>query len=249
MFWIRVVHVGVLLVMVGLVVRMLSVVLMLASFTMISHRCCVLVVGMLHWVVLRVSRGLIFDSLVVMSSVVSLTITVLEVFAFGVLVLTVWVVAMVSMMQSIVCMTDSLKVMLRVMMSLRVARCLVMIDQRGIVSMSIDISVMWGDCCVMNRFGNYCVVRSHHFVMDGLFVFNLGIMVHWLRVVRHSLHVVVLLSLMRGLGIVVSLNMVRVLVMWLLRVHNLMVLWESTSMAIVVVHLEHQVSVLNINLA
>ena len=235
--------------MVGLVVCVLGVMLMLASFTMICHRCCVLVVGVLHWVVLRVSTSLIFDRLVVMSSVVSLTVAVLEVFALGVLVLTVWVVAVIAVVQSIVSMADSLEVMLRVVVRLRVARCLVMRDQRGIVSMSIDISVMRGDYCVMYRLCNYCVVRSCYLVMDGLFVYNLGIVVDWLGVVRDSLHVVVLLSLVRGLSIVVSLNMVRVLVMWLLRVNNLMVLGESSSVAIVVVHLKDQVAVLNINLA
>lgn len=54
---------------------------------------------------------------------------------------------------------------------------------------------------------------------------------------------------MRGLCGVMSLNMVRVLMVGLLRVDNLVVLGVGSSMSIIVVHLEDKTAILNINLA
>lgn len=124
---------------------------------------------------------------------------------------------------------------------------LMMADQRSIVCVDVDISVV-SDCGMMRDLGvdnSLSVVRGDNLVMGS----NNGFVVDWLGVMRNNWNGMVLLGLVGCLGRVVSLNMVRVLVVRLLGVDNLMVLWESASMAIVVVHLQDKVSVFNVNLA
>ena len=267
-----VMHVGVLLVMERLVVGMLGIWLILANFVVLGHWCSVLMVRVLG-VVLRVAMCLVFDCLVVVSRVVSLTIAMLEVLTLDVCVLGIWV-----LVQGVVSVTDRLEIVLRVVV--RIASLLsvcVMTDQRSVVLVNIDIGVV-SDCCdVMSDGGvnhslsvvdnwccmnkslcvvkNWCFVNYRNCVDNRCCVNNsLSMVSNWcvmdgLGVMRDSLHLGVLLCLVGRLGLVVSLNVVRVLVLGLLRVDKLMVRRESASVAIVVVHLQDQVTILNINLA
>ena len=205
----------------------------------------------------------------------SLTIAMLEVLTLDVLVLGIWVLVqgVVSVAHRLEIV---LRVVVRIASLLSVC---VMTDQRSVVLVNIDIGVVSGSdvmgdggvnyslsvvdnwCCMDNSLSvvkNWCFVRVVEkwcFVNNRCCVNNsLSVVSNWcvmdgLGIMRDSLHLGVLLCLVGRLGLVVSLNVVRVLVLGLLRVDKLMVRWESASVAIVVVHLQDQVTVLNINLA
>ena len=197
---------------------------------------------------------------------VSLTIAMLEVLTLDVLVLGIWV-----LVQGVVSVANCLEIVLRVVV--RIASLLsvcVMTDQRSVVLVNIDIGVVSGSdvmgdggvnyslsvvdnwCCMDNSLSvvkNWCFVNNRCCVNNSLSVVSNWCVMDGLGIMRDSLHLGVLLCLVGRLGLVVSLNVVRVLVLGLLRVDKLMVRWESASMAIVVVHLQDQVTVLNINLA
>ena len=232
-----IVNICVLLVVEGLVVLVLSVVLVLADFTVLSDWGSVLVI-LTGLVVLWVSLGLVFDCLVVVSLVITLAISVLEVLAFGVFVLGVAVVISVSALVSV---AYSLELVLRI--AVRVSSLLsvfMVTDKRCIIFMDIDISVMGS-----NRVVDWSLVMDGDLVVGSLLVDNLGIVMNGLSVNVSW----VLLGLVGCLGGVVGVDVVGILVVRLLRVHNLVVLWVSASVTIVVVHLEDKAAILNIDLA
>ena len=232
-----VVNICVLLVVEGLVVLVLSVVLVLADFTVLSNWSSVLVI-LTGLVVLWVSLGLVFDCLVVVSLVVTLAISVLEVLAFDVFVLGVAVVVTVGALVSV---ANSLKLVLRV--AVRVSSLLsvfMVTDKRGIIFMDIDISVVGGNSVV-----DWSLVMDGDLVVGSLLVDNLGIVMNGLSVnVSWVLH-----GLVGCLGSVVGIDVMGIFVVRLLRVDNLVVLWVSASVTIVVVHLEDEAAILNIDLA
>ena len=159
-----VVNICVLLVVEGLVVLVLSVVLVLADFTVLSNWSSVLVI-LTGLVVLWVSLGLVFDCLVVVSLVVTLAISVLEVLAFDVFVLGVAVVITVGALVSV---ANSLKLVLRV--AVRVSSLLsvfMVTDKRGIIFMDINISVVGGNSMV-----DWSLVMDGDLVVGSLLVDN-----------------------------------------------------------------------------
>ena len=232
-----VVNICVLLVVEGLVVLVLSVVLVLADFTVLSNWSSVLVI-LTGLVVLWVSLGLVFDCLVVVSLVVTLAISVLEVLAFDVFVLGVAVVITVGALVSV---ANSLELVLRV--AVRVSSLLsvfMVTDKRCIIFMDIDISVVRSNSVV-----DWSLVMDGDLVVGSLLVDNLGIVMNGLSVNVSW----VLLRLVGCLGSVVGIDVMGIFVVRLLRVDNLVVLWVSASVTIVVVHLEDKAAILNIDLA
>ena len=232
-----VVNICVLLVVEGLVVLVLSVVLVLADFTVLSNWSSVLVI-LTGLVVLWVSLGLVFDCLVVVSLVVTLAISVLEVLAFDVFVLGVAVVITVGALVSV---ANSLELVLRV--AVRVSSLLsvfMVTDKRCIIFMDIDISVVRSNSVV-----DWSLVMDGDLVVGSLLVDNLGVVMNSLSVNVSW----VLLRLVGCLGSVVGIDVMGILVVRLLRVDNLVVLWVSASVTIVVVHLEDKAAILNIDLA
>ena len=232
-----VVNICVLLVVEGLVVLVLSVVLVLADFTVLSNWSSVLVI-LTGLVVLWVSLGLVFDCLVVVSLVVTLAISVLEVLAFDVFVLGVAVVITVGALVSV---ANSLELVLRV--AVRVSSLLsvfMVTDKRCIIFMDIDISVVRSNSVV-----DWSLVMDGDLMVGSLLVDNLGIVMNGLSVNVSW----VLLRLVGCLGSVVGIDVMGIFVVRLLRVDNLVVLWVSASVTIVVVHLEDKAAILNIDLA
>ena len=232
-----VVNICVLLVVEGLVVLVLSVVLVLADFTVLSNWSSVLVI-LTGLVVLWVSLGLVFDCLVVVSLVVTLAISVLEVLAFDVFVLGVAVVITVGALVSV---ANSLELVLRV--AVRVSSLLsvfMVTDKRCIIFMDIDISVVRSNSVV-----DWSLVMDGDLMVGSLLVDNLGVVMNSLSVNVSW----VLLRLVGCLGSVVGIDVMGILVVRLLRVDNLVVLWVSASVTIVVVHLEDEAAILNIDLA
>merc|ERR1712161_139447 len=108
----EILNIGVLLVMERFVILVLRVVLVLANLVVLSVRCCVLVVLMLF----GLSMCCVPDGLVVMSLVFAFTVTVLEMMLFDLLVLGVSVVAIMMgcFVLAIISVTDSLELVLRV---------------------------------------------------------------------------------------------------------------------------------------
>ena len=232
-----VVNICVLLVVEGLVVLVLSVVLVLADFTVLSNWSSVLVI-LTGLVVLWVSLGLVFDCLVVVSLVVTLAISVLEVLAFDVFVLGVAVVITVGALVSV---ANSLELVLRV--AVRVSSLLsvfMVTDKRCIIFMDIDISVVRSNSVV-----DWSLVMDGDLMVGSLLVDNLGVVMNSLSVNVSW----VLLRLVGCLGSVVGIDVMGIFVVRLLRVDNLVVLWVSASVTIVVVHLEDKAAILNIDLA
>jgi len=177
--WVTIVHVCVLSVVESLVVCMSGIVLVLADLAVLSDWCRVLVILVNLLEMLGIGLSIIFDCLVVVRLVISLAITVLEMLSFSILML--WVAVVWVAVEVVVCMADSLKLMLRVVMRIAsLFSVLVVADQRGIVP--VDVHVVMRclvDNSVMRGFmDNSSVMRSlvdNSSVMRG-FMDNSGVM-------------------------------------------------------------------------
>ena len=186
--WVTIVHVCVLSVVESLVVCMSGIVLVLADLAVLSDWCRVLVILVNLLEMLGIGLSIIFDCLVVVRLVISLAITVLEMLSFSILML--WVAVVWVAVEVVVCMADSLKLMLRVVMRIAsLFSVLVVADQRGIVPVDVhvvmrclvDNSVMRGfmdNSSVMRSLVDNSVMRSlvdNSSVMRG-FMDNSGVM-------------------------------------------------------------------------
>ena len=136
--WVTIVHVCVLSVVESLVVCMSGIVLVLADLAVLSDWCRVLVILVNLLEMLGIGLSIIFDCLVVVRLVISLAITVLEMLSFSILML--WVAVVWVAVEVVVCMADSLKLMLRVVMRIAsLFSVLVVADQRGIVPVDVHV--------------------------------------------------------------------------------------------------------------
>ena len=134
-----------------------------------------------------------------------------------------------------------------------------MVDERSLVSVTIDVLVvgnslvmgcfvMGGDSFVMNWSGMGSLMVDRGSLMRSLLMdwssLVWGLLNDDLGVVVDSLGIMV-----RSLSLVVGCDVMGILMDGLLVVDDLVVSWEITSMAIVVVHLEDKVAVLDVDLA